>query len=220
MIYYWLILPSIPSSSEWSISGFPTKTFHALLFSFMCATCPAYPFLLDLFIIIKCESNYEASYAVFSGCLPCRSRYFLQHHVLKHLRSMFLHNVCCVWVCLEACQCTCIEQVSYRSRLWECIQSPAQHMVGHRFVPLFDFINKQPIFSVFIAPSFSTCNFAFLFDNTVLKSNIIRMICCGFVVVGRMRSEGEAIILSLYICLVMLRYIPQLLKCWQYLLHS
>jgi hypothetical protein len=35
-----------------------------------------------------------------------------------------------------------------------------------------------------------------IFDITIVKNNITRMICCGFVVVNRRRSDGETIILS------------------------
>jgi hypothetical protein len=55
----------------------------------------------------------------------------------------------------------------------------------------------------------------YLFYITIVKNNITRMICYGFVVVNRRRSEDEPIILSLHLCLVTLRYIRQLLKLRQ-----
>jgi hypothetical protein len=55
---------------------------------------------------------------------------------------------------------------------------------------------RSQVFSALVAQSFSTYNFALIFDITIAKNNITRMICCGFVVVNRRRSEGETIILS------------------------
>jgi hypothetical protein len=51
------------------------------------------------------------------------------------------------------------------------------------------------VFSALVALSFSKYNFVLVFDITIVKNNITRMICCGFVV-NRRRSEGEMIILS------------------------
>jgi hypothetical protein len=67
----------------------------------------------------------------------------------------------------------------------------------YRFSKLLNYINKQkPSFCALVALSFSTYNFAMISDITIVKNNVTRMICCGFVVVNRRRSKGETIILS------------------------
>jgi hypothetical protein len=49
-------------------------------------------------------------------------------------------------------------------------------------------------------------NFVLIFDITTAKSNITRMVCCGFVVIN-WRSEAETIILSLHLGPVMPQHI-------------
>jgi hypothetical protein len=78
-------------------------------------------------------------------------------------------------------------------------REPPGYMAGHTFVPLFeilDYINKQkPSFFCACCSDFSTYNLALILDITIVKNNITRMICCGFVVVSWKRSVGETIIL-------------------------
>jgi hypothetical protein len=77
---------------------------------------------------------------------------------------------------------------------------PPGCMAVHTFVPLFEtfglhYRTEAKFFSAFLALSFSTYNFALISDITIIKNNITRMICCGFVV-NRRWSVGETIILS------------------------
>jgi hypothetical protein len=55
---------------------------------------------------------------------------------------------------------------------------------------------RSQVFCALVALSFSMYNFTLMFDITIVKNNITRMISCGFVVIKRRRSEGEMIILS------------------------
>jgi hypothetical protein len=57
-------------------------------------------------------------------------------------------------------------------------------------------INRSQDFSALVALCFRTYNSALIFDTTIVKNNITRMMCCGFVVLNRRRSVGDTIILS------------------------
>ena len=75
-------------------SQFPTTTPYVFLFSLMCATCPAYP-ILDLItlIIFGKDTNHKSPHRKFSlaSCyfLLCRSKYLPQHSVLAYLQCIF-----------------------------------------------------------------------------------------------------------------------------------
>jgi hypothetical protein len=90
--------------------------------------------------------------------------------------------------------------LAWQYRFWElCSMSRLDiwrdtHL--YHFSKLLDYINRSQVLSALVALSFSTFYFALIFDITIIKNNITRMICCGFVVVNRRRSEGETIILS------------------------
>jgi hypothetical protein len=84
----------------------------------------------------------------------------------------------------------------------------------YNFSKLLDCItDRSQVFSVLVTLSFSSYNFAMMFDITVIRNNITRIIWCGSDVNQR-RLQGETMILSLHLSLITLTYtIQQLLKC-------
>ena len=78
-------------------SGFPTKTLYTPLSSPIHATCPAHPILLDFITCTILGEEYKSfsTLVMQSPPFPCylappRSKYFPQHHILKHPQLPFL----------------------------------------------------------------------------------------------------------------------------------
>lgn len=117
-----------------------------------------------------------------------------------------------------------LAQRSWTVRFWDLCSVPRLHTRRsnylYRLSKFLDCINKQqPIFSTLVALNFIMYNFALIFYITIVKINISRLICCGFLVVS-LRSEGWTINLSLHFCLVTPRYIRQLLKRPHHVIHK
>jgi hypothetical protein len=75
------------------------------------------------------------------------------------------------------------------------------------YFKILDCTNRSQAFSAFVAVSFSAYNLIVTFCIIIAENNKTWMICCGFVVVNRRRSEDEMIKLSLHLCLIMHQYI-------------
>jgi hypothetical protein len=94
-----------------------------------------------------------------------------------------------------------------RYRFWEmCYESCLPHICTAFRNFCITLINRSQVFPAIFNLSFITHNFALVFDVTIAKNNILRINCCGFIIVNRRRSEGEIIILSLHLYLVMFQY--------------
>jgi hypothetical protein len=81
-----VIHPHMPRSSKW----FLTNILHAFLISPMYATSTANFTLLHLITLITCSEEYKLRSSSSRNLLPLRSKYSLQHLVLKHPQSMYL----------------------------------------------------------------------------------------------------------------------------------
>ena len=71
------IIPSMPRSTQWSLSPFPTKNFYAPPVSLKLATCHVYLILIDFITqMILGENNRSYLFSLYP-CVFLRPKYFL-----------------------------------------------------------------------------------------------------------------------------------------------